>query len=112
MSYDLHITRAERWIFSEETPITEQEWNQYLISDPEFIADEDESLNTSDTVTISFEGGVALWDYNGREAPFCYSKGRIYVSRAGNDINVVNKMKQIATALSAKVQGWMDVLES
>ncbi|MGC5323834.1 hypothetical protein [Brevibacillus sp. SYSU BS000544] len=107
MSYDLHITRASFWFESEKDPITEQEWNQYIITDPQFHAGNEISVTPPSGSKISIHGGFALWNYEeeGIEVPFRYSRGRISVSGAGDDENVVNKMKEIATILSAKVIG-------
>ncbi|MCA9419072.1 MAG: hypothetical protein KC917_22550 [Candidatus Omnitrophica bacterium] len=35
MGYDLHITRAEEWIYNEGREISKEEWLAYVESDPE-----------------------------------------------------------------------------
>ncbi|MGM0885103.1 MAG: hypothetical protein ACQEXQ_29180 [Bacillota bacterium] len=36
MAYDIHITRAERWIYSEETPINYEEYEEVVKNDTSF----------------------------------------------------------------------------
>jgi hypothetical protein len=39
VGYDVHITRAEHWVDSEEHPISLPEWLRYVASDPEMRLD-------------------------------------------------------------------------
>ncbi len=39
MGADFHITRADQWYFSEENPITAEEWLAYVDQDSELTLD-------------------------------------------------------------------------
>jgi len=39
MGADFHITRADQWYFSEESPITAEEWLAYVDQDSELTLD-------------------------------------------------------------------------
>lgn len=37
MGYDLHITRAEHWIDSMQSPITSEQWRNLVATDPDLM---------------------------------------------------------------------------
>lgn len=101
MSYDVHITRAEHWYASPEKPISLDELKDYFQgqSDVEYS----EEFSISGPVSMSMSGHFFIWTHDGIKVPFMYTKGRLTVSRADDD--VIEKMKEIAAGLNAKVQG-------
>lgn len=105
MGYDIHITRADHWTESNDKPITETEWEQYVNSDPQLDVVNGINHTSPQGVTLSIGGQFVLLKLEEVNVPFRYTRGRITVTGAGNDDNVLEKMKQIAKALSAKVQG-------
>lgn len=94
MGYDLHITRAEDWGESEKTPITEEEWEAVVGSDPELRL-------------IPENGpGFATWidPASGKELGwFDWSEGQI--STKNPDRGQLEKMLKIAICLGAQVLG-------
>jgi hypothetical protein len=109
MGYDVHLTRAGNWTESESVPITLDEWRQYVAGDAEMRMDNSAEAET-DAGTLRYENeGLAVWtaysghDPKGNMAWFDYFKGRIDVKNPDDEI--LEKMKQIAGALQAKVVG-------
>ena len=100
MGYDLHITRANNWIDSEEEPISREEWRAYIESDSELENTKDDEL------------GASWYGEGGRLGKstciggFWWSKGRI-VEKNPTEAEI-RKMTQIATALNARVVGDSD----
>jgi len=105
MAYDIHITRADHWLESSETPITETEWKQYVSIDPQLKVVDGIHHTTPQGSTLSIGGEFVTFTIDDFTVPFRYNKGRITVSGAGEDEDVLEKMRQIASALHAKVQG-------
>ena len=97
MGYDLHITRAENWSDSEETPITKCEWEAVIAADQELRADPDnERFQKLDAIWIDpVSGNDRGW--------FAWSDGEI--STKNPDRAQLTKMLQIAERLGAQVQG-------
>ena len=91
MGYDVHITRAEEWYDSAETPITLEEWVAYAESDPDLQRNP--------------ENGEAFFDLRvgADEAWLDWSDGDILTKNPTEP--VIAKMAQVATALGANVQG-------
>lgn len=101
MSYDLHITRAEHWTESSTNLITLDELHDYFKNKSEFEYSNEFSI--TGPVTISISGEFFIWSYDDIKVPFSYREGRLSVS--GADDPVIDKMKEIAMDLRAKVQG-------
>jgi hypothetical protein len=109
MGYDLHITRAEDWSSSEETPIALEEWLAYIASDPEMRLDNSAEVEVDGQVLRLESAGLAVWtafrghDAGGNMAWFHYSDGNVDVKNP--DREILGKMLQIADRLGANVQG-------
>jgi hypothetical protein len=94
MGYDLHITRAKRWIDSESRPISAEEWLAIVERDPELrLAGTNGAYFAYWNVPAGKDDGEWL-DWHGGEI---FSK---HPSEA-----LIEKMVQIAKALSGTVQG-------
>jgi len=95
--YDLHITRAKDWTESKKTPVTVEEWVQYVKSDSEFhlVQPQDPKGRAKDAIWIDPK--------NKQECYFYYSDGAISVKDP--DERIIAKMKKVALKLKAKVVG-------
>lgn len=109
MGYDVHITLADDWGDSSNTPIALDRWLQYVESDPDMRLDGYAEASTPDG-TLRYENeGLAVWttfsghDVNGNRAWFDYRDGRIVVKNPDDEI--LTKMISIANALGANVIG-------
>ncbi|MDP4268398.1 MAG: hypothetical protein Q8880_13325 [Bacteroidota bacterium] len=107
MSYDLHITKAEKKWESKNNPITVEEWFTIIDSDPELKHIEKTEFKNPQTqkiITIMMENSAA-WNHSvlKRDVPFRYARGMISVSNP-DDI-IIEKMKEIAGKLNSKVLG-------
>ncbi len=100
MGYELHITRAESWVDSQEDPITADEWLAYVAKDEE--------------LTFFAENGpyFAVWNGTGASAQswLDWSDGQLYTKNPGR--RELIKMLQIARYFSAKVRGDEDEIYS
>ena len=110
MGYDLHITRAPEWTESADDPITLAEWLAAVNADPEMRLDGFAEADTPDGATVRYENeGLAVWtaysahEEDGNMAWFDYHRGTIVVKNP--DEEVIEKMKQLAAQLGAKVLG-------
>ncbi len=105
------MTRAENWYDSEEHPISLAEWLTYIESDPEMRLDGyAEATPKGSKVAFRIESeGLAVWTAysghgkDGNMAWFSYGDGEVYVKNPDDEI--LGKMRKIARALGAKVQG-------
>jgi hypothetical protein len=90
MGVDLHITRAETWCYSEENPITKDEWLAYVDADKEL-----ELVDGS---------GYVIWHGLSKHSePWLeWSKGEIKTKYPDTALYI--KMLLIASALSAHVE--------
>jgi hypothetical protein len=111
MGYDLHITRKESWHDddnSSDTSLTE--WIQYLQADSEMRLDNfaEATATNGEYVRIESEE-MSVWTkyskdgIDGNHAWFYPYNGNIVVKNP--DIEIRNKMLDIARQLNAKVQG-------
>lgn len=91
MGYDIHITRADHWTESNIKPITETEWEQYVISDTQLEVVDGINHTSPQGVTLSIGGQFVLLQLNEVNVPFRYNRGRITVTGAGNDDDVFEK---------------------
>lgn len=110
MGYDVHITRASSWLDSEELPITLEEWLSYIKNDAEMRRDDQATAFVDGKPVLTYENpGLTVWtawsenEPDGNMAWFDYRDGRIIVKNP--DEEILDKMKQIAVALDAKVIG-------
>ncbi len=110
MGYDVHITRADEWFDSEESPISIDEWLAYVQRDGSMRLDGQASVRLGSGVALKYEGtGLAVWtgfsghDELGNKAWFDHRAGRIVVKNPTEEI--LAKMMKIARALDARVQG-------
>ena len=110
MGYDIHITRANDWTESQSFPISLEEWNLYIRSDPEMRLDGFAEVTTTEGESLRYENpGLAVWiayskhDLKGNKAWFDFRREMIVVKNPDDEI--LAKMKQIAAKLSANVIG-------
>jgi hypothetical protein len=95
MGYGLHVTRAEHWTDSEQSPIAAEEWLALVGRDPELLIDP--------------RGNgpyFALWLkhwVDGDHPWFDWFKGEIHTKNP--DRKTLTKMLDIAKNFGAKVQG-------
>ena len=110
MGYELHITRAAHWTENETAPISLKEWGDYVAADPEMRMDNfaEATMAQGDTIRIE-EEGIAVWTaysghgIGGNMAWFRHWRGEITVKNP--DREIIDKMKQIAEVLGARVMG-------
>jgi hypothetical protein len=108
MGYDLHITR-QTFSWADDDPekkIALEEWLDYVKSDPELEFNPTAySYRQSDSDELAFPSGFAEWiNHPLKERPwFDYEDG--YIETKNPDEETIMKMKRIAIALNAKVQG-------
>jgi hypothetical protein len=95
MGYDLHITRAEHWADSKQTPITAAEWLAYVEKDPELVID---PRGNGPNFTLWLEHWV-----DGDHPWFDWFQGAVYTKYP--DRKTLAKMLAIAEYFGAKVQG-------
>lgn len=95
MGYDLHITRAERWTESAETPIGYDEWVSY--------ADATDSLLPAGTLHLN-EDPLEQTIYTIQSGPrLHWWRGEVVIT--GADQAQANKLRMHAEALAARLQG-------
>jgi hypothetical protein len=101
MGYDVHITRADHWPESDDTPISIAEWEALVKRDPELSLEptleaklpDGRVLRTDSPGMARFKGVVH----------FLYEEGRVTVTDP--DRETIRKMRAIAQALGARVLG-------
>jgi hypothetical protein len=91
MGWELHITRKEWWADPKGPQISFDEWQAYLVTDPEVKKGPNNSKD--DFLIIQNEGEWPLW-YNPR-------LGELHTKNPSK--NIINKLKEIATRLDARV---------
>jgi predicted transglutaminase-like protease len=105
--YDLHITRAKDWTESKKTPISLQEWKEFIKTDKEFrLVDAAETKNAKTAEVLKMQSeGMAIWadPKNKSECYFYYQEGEISVKNP--EERIIDKMKIVAQKLKAKVIG-------
>ncbi|MBP1989538.1 hypothetical protein [Paenibacillus eucommiae] len=102
MSYDIHITRANHWTESTEIPISLDELKTIFAAKNDF--EYSNTFSKSGPIQISISGDFFIWEADDAWVPFSYSNGKLTVSGA-DEGDVIDKMKEIASELNAKVQG-------
>ncbi len=106
MPYALHIIC--RGHEGSESPISREEWLEYLKHDLEFgQIDAVEGINPETGGTIRIPGdAMADWIRQGEPGPtFSYLEGRINAGFRGSDNATLHKMKEIAATFDALVIG-------
>jgi hypothetical protein len=111
MGYDLHITRKESWFDEDDSNnISMAEWTEYLKVDSEMRLDNFAEATTTNGEYVRVETkGMSVWTkyskdgLDGNHAWFWPDNGNIVVKNP--DIEIRNKMIDIAGQLKAKVQG-------
>ena len=109
MGYDVHITRAEEWMQSEEFPIPLDEWLAYVAGDPEMRLDGYAEVQIAGDVLRVESEGMAVWTaytghgIGGNLAWFNHDSGKIRVKNP--DEEIIGKMRQIAEKLDSNVIG-------
>jgi hypothetical protein len=108
MGYDLKITRAPMGLERNESPISLDEWLEYVASDPEFRLDNVAEVCASSGQVLRYENpGLAVWLPSTLESGsgrwFDFRNGRIVVKNPTDEM--IAKMKQVANRLNARVVG-------
>jgi hypothetical protein len=110
MGYDVHITRAENWFDSEQSPISYKEWIAYVEQDPEMRLEGVAVGRVQGKPAVSYKNkGLAVWtaysghDPQGNMAWFDHRDGEIVVKNP--DKEILDKMKKIAAFFGANVLG-------
>jgi hypothetical protein len=93
VGYDLHVTRAEDWSASDESPIALDEWLALATADPELVA-----------MPENGEGFFAFGHPDDDAGGwFDWFEGNVYTKNP--DKRLLAKMLTLASRLDAKVQG-------
>lgn len=109
MGYDIFITRKEEWFDEEGDEISLEEWINYVNSAADMRYDGFAEAETPKGILRVESEGLSVWlGYSGHEkdenmAWFDYCAGNVKVKNP--DEEILKKMHQVATSLSAKVQG-------
>lgn len=106
MGYDVFITRASSADPSAR-PITEDEWRELVQQDPDFTLEDQWSTTnpaTGETIAV-VSPSLGIWHAHqfAKQVLFAFRSDRIVVSNA--DEEILAKMRTIAAALDARVQG-------
>jgi hypothetical protein len=91
MGVELHITRAESWTASEDSPITEDEWMAYVATDPEL------------RIKTEFGKPMIIWLGESKYSEPWLQWKRGNVSTKWPDTALYRKMLKIAAALGARI---------
>lgn len=107
MSYDLHITKATDWPQSSLLPITECEWQDAVANDAQLRLETTliaVNPKTGESIQIN-NPLMASWTdpASGEKHFFYYSCGEVTVNNPSE--SAIQKMKSVASALAARVQG-------
>lgn len=110
MGYSLHITRKNNWSDEDGTPITLDEWIEYVKSDPEMRLDGFAEARLDDGSVLRTENpSLAVWvsysgdGVGGNHAWMWHFEGN--VEAKSPDREIVAKMWRIAQRLGARVVG-------
>jgi hypothetical protein len=104
MGYDIHITRKANW-FDDGPDIPDSEWQTYVAGDPEMTMTGAAEAALPGSAVLRYENSLlAEWRRPmGGTVWFDFRRGRVVVKNP--DDETVEKMKQVARALRARVQG-------
>ncbi len=106
MGYDVHVTRARDWTDGQRTPIKYDEWLKAVKGDPEMHMQGAVETTTGSGETLRYENeGLAVWTGHPvcRKVWFDLRGGNVVVKNP--DELIIEKMREISTALNAKVKG-------
>jgi len=106
MGYDIHITRTVDRFDSEKKPITFEEWIALVRSDPEFHLTGEATAVTPNGQRITMKApGLTEWTStsSARKTWFLHHMGKVTVTNPEPEI--LDKMRQVAKTLAARVQG-------
>ena len=111
MGYNLYITKKENWFEEDDSNnISPTEWKDYLKADSEMRLDNFAEATATNGEYIRIESeGMSVWTkysragLDGNHAWFWPDNGNIVVKNP--DIEIRNKMIDVARQLKAKVQG-------
>jgi len=106
MGYDVHITRKTEWSDKDGPRITEDEWQVYVASDPEMVVTGSAEHTTPNGETIRITHPLLTeWRHHSSRTPvwFSYFEGNLCVKNP--DDECLEKMRQVASRLQARVQG-------
>lgn len=102
MSYDIHITRANHWTASTKSPISLDELKALFSAKNDF--EYSNTFSISGPIQISINGDFFIWKVDEVTVPFRYFESKLTVSGT-DEGDIIDKMKEIANELNAKVQG-------
>lgn len=105
MGYDVHITRGDWWD-QESIRISDQEWLDVVHRDPDLTLTGEVTATTPGGETLGYVSPLlAAWNTHpdGGPVPFDFREGRVIVKNP--DDAALEKMRSVATALAARVQG-------
>ena len=105
MGYDLHITRAERWTESEDSPIRADEWLAVVAADPDFELTGVASVDTPEGSLRYENPGLVRWTGHPdqEEVWFDFRDGHVVVKNP--DEATIARMIAVAGRLGARVLG-------
>ncbi len=101
----MHIHRGEDWVdLADDRWIPLAEWQTFVGWQPDFRLDGFAEATSPSGEVIRVEGpGLAVWTAHAHPVCFDWRKGRIVVKNP--DQAILAKMREIAGALNARVQG-------
>ena len=108
MSYELHITRKEKWSDenSQDNSISLDEWEKYVASDSEMRQENSAEIMTPDQKVIRLKAeGLSVWNGHPENVKvwFDWYRGRISVKNP--DDYMVEKMLRVSKVFNARVLG-------
>jgi hypothetical protein len=105
MGYELHITRAENWWESQDTPIPLADWRALVREDPELEETGVAEASTPEGRLRYENQGLSVWSAHpgGERVWFDWRDGCVIVKNP--DEPVIAKMISVAERLGARVQG-------
>lgn len=103
MGYDLHITKADRWIDSREHPIVASEWHALVAADRSLQVRTEDFLDYEDDAGQVRRIHPVVWTADPDRPYLWFKDGEITVKFPGEA--TIAKMKEIAAKLGARVFG-------
>lgn len=105
MGYEVHITRKSEWSDEEGPIISEAEWRAYVSSDRDLVTTGVAECETPDGTLRITDPLLTEWRAHSSGATVWISHFRGNFSIKNPDEECLCKMRQIAKALGARVQG-------
>ena len=103
MGYDLHITKAEDWVDSSVSPISQEAWYELVESDPELVVSDDSYYDRSGKGGSLERIYATQWVASSDEVVFWFQDGEVVAKNPDDD--TIIKMLDMAEGLGARVQG-------